>query len=67
MEGEHPNTQVRAASNGEPPRGEYGKLRVFVSYSRKDEAFAQEQVTGLGIAGFQPYLDKHDVARALVG
>jgi formylglycine-generating enzyme required for sulfatase activity len=62
MEGEHPNTQVRAASNGEPPRGEYGKLRVFVSYSRKDEAFAQELVTGLGIAGFQTYLDKHDVA-----
>ena len=24
-----------------------GKLRVFVSYSRKDEAFAQELVAGL--------------------
>jgi hypothetical protein len=38
------------------------KLRVFISYSRKDEDFAQELLVGLQIAGFEPYLDKHDIA-----
>jgi hypothetical protein len=38
------------------------KARVFISYSRKDEDFAQELVAGLEITGFQPYLDKHDIA-----
>lgn len=36
-------------------------LRVFVSYSRKDEDFAQELLAGLKLAGFSPYLDKHDI------
>jgi formylglycine-generating enzyme required for sulfatase activity len=39
-----------------------GKLKVFVSYSRKDEAFADELIAGLQLAGFEPYLDKHDIA-----
>jgi formylglycine-generating enzyme required for sulfatase activity len=38
------------------------KLRVFISYSRKDEDFAQELLAGLELAGFEPYLDKHDIA-----
>src|SRR5262245_6651402 len=38
------------------------KLRVFISYSRKDEDFAQEQLAGLEVVGFEPYLDKHDIA-----
>jgi formylglycine-generating enzyme required for sulfatase activity len=38
------------------------KLRVFISYSRKDEDFAQELLAGLEMAGFEPYLDKHDIA-----
>jgi hypothetical protein len=38
------------------------KAKIFISYSRKDEAFAQELVAGLEITGFQPYLDKHDIA-----
>jgi hypothetical protein len=38
------------------------KLRVFISYSRKDEDFAQELLVGLQIAGFEPYLDRHDIA-----
>src|SRR5262249_27363145 len=29
---------------------------------RKDEAFAQELVAGLQFAGFEPYLDKHDIS-----
>jgi TIR domain len=38
------------------------KLKVFISYSRKDEDFAQDLLAGLQIAGFEPYLDKHDIA-----
>src|SRR5215831_15681498 len=38
------------------------KLRVFISYSRKDEDFAQDLLAGLQAAGFEPYLDKHDIA-----
>jgi formylglycine-generating enzyme required for sulfatase activity len=38
------------------------KLKVFISYSRKDEDFAQELLGGLELAGFEPYLDKHDIA-----
>jgi formylglycine-generating enzyme required for sulfatase activity len=41
---------------------EPGRLRVFISYSRKDEDFAQELLGGLELAGFEPYLDKHDIA-----
>lgn len=38
------------------------KLRVFISYSRRDEDFAQELLVGLQLQGFEPYLDKHDIA-----
>jgi hypothetical protein len=38
------------------------KLRVFISYSRKDEDFALELLAGLEVVGFEPYLDKHDIA-----
>jgi formylglycine-generating enzyme required for sulfatase activity len=38
------------------------KLKVFISYSRKDEDFAQELLAGLQFAGFEPYLDKQDIA-----
>jgi TIR domain len=38
------------------------KLKVFISYSRKDEDFAQELLGALEIMGFEPYLDKHDIA-----
>jgi hypothetical protein len=40
-----------------------GKLKVFISYSRKDaSAFADELVAGLELAGFAPFLDRHDIA-----
>jgi hypothetical protein len=42
--------------------GAENKLKVFISYSRRDDAFAQELVTGLELIGFDPYLDKHDIA-----
>ena len=39
------------------------KLKVFISYSRKDSAaFADELVAGLEVAGFAPFLDRHDIA-----
>jgi hypothetical protein len=39
------------------------KLKVFVSYSRRDSAaFADELVAGLDLADFAPFLDRHDVA-----
>src|SRR5215468_6973622 len=38
------------------------KLKVFISYSRKDSAaFADELLAGLEVAGFAPFLDRHDV------
>src|SRR6478672_4689286 len=39
------------------------KLKVFISYSRRDAAeFADELVAGLEVAGFAPFLDRHDIA-----
>jgi hypothetical protein len=38
------------------------KPRVFVSYSRKDAAFAQSLVGDLAARGFEAYLDKTDIA-----
>jgi TIR domain len=38
------------------------KLKVFISYSRRDAAdFADELVAGLELAGFAPYIDRHDI------
>jgi hypothetical protein len=41
---------------------EPGRLRIFISYSRKDEDFGQELLSGLEFGGFEPYLDKDDIA-----
>ncbi len=39
------------------------KLKVFISYSRRDSSeFADELVNGLELAGFAPFLDRHDIA-----
>jgi hypothetical protein len=39
------------------------KLKVFISYSRQDSsALADEIVTGLELLGFEPFLDRHDIA-----
>ena len=39
------------------------KLKVFISYSRRDSAaFADELMTGLEYGGFAPFLDRHDIA-----
>lgn len=37
-------------------------LKVFISYSRRDSRdFAEEIVAGLQLAGFAPFLDRHDI------
>jgi hypothetical protein len=39
------------------------KLKVFISYARSDgSSFAEELLTGLEVAGFAPFLDRHDIA-----
>jgi formylglycine-generating enzyme required for sulfatase activity len=39
------------------------KLKVFISYSRRDSSeFAEELLAGLELAGFAPFLDRHDIA-----
>src|SRR5262245_55897798 len=39
------------------------KLKVFISYSRRDSAaFADELMAGREVAGFAPFLDRHDIA-----
>jgi hypothetical protein len=38
------------------------KLKVFISYSRRDAAaFADELVAGLELAGFDPFIDRLDI------
>jgi CHASE2 domain-containing sensor protein len=48
---------MAAAGAAEP-----AKLKVFISYSRKDEDFAQDLLAGLRATDFEPYLDQHDIA-----
>lgn len=39
------------------------RLKVFISYSRRDSSdFAEELVAGLELTGFAPFLDRHDIA-----
>jgi formylglycine-generating enzyme required for sulfatase activity len=43
--------------------GSTEKLKVFISYSRRDSSdFAEELLAGLELAGFAPFLDRHDIA-----
>lgn len=51
--------QAQSAKTGAEP-GQ--KLRVFLSYSRRDEGFAHELLSGLELLGFDAYLDKEDIA-----
>ena len=41
------------------------KPGIFISYARSDSsALAEELVEGLEVAGFRPFLDRHDIAAA---
>src|SRR5215471_3466791 len=38
-------------------------LKVFISYARRDASvFAEELLQGLEVAGFEAFLDRHDIA-----
>lgn len=37
-------------------------LKIFLSYSRRDEEFARELFAGLELCGFDPFIDKEDIA-----
>ena len=53
---------MSASENVPAQTGVGPKLKVFVSYSRKDAAFADQLVSGLELCGFDAYLDKYDIA-----
>ena len=41
------------------------RLKIFISYARADGVtLAEDLVTGLDLAGFAPFLDRHDIAAA---
>jgi formylglycine-generating enzyme required for sulfatase activity len=49
--------------NGLEGASDTDKTKVFISYSRRDAGdFADELVAGLELAGFAPFLDRHDIA-----
>lgn len=56
MESLVPSGTMVASGTGE-------KLKVFISYSRRDSSeFVDELVAGLELAGFASFLDRHDIA-----
>jgi TIR domain len=62
------NPFITPISCGPSLRGANGaaeKPRIFISYARSDSsALAEELTAGLEVAGFEPYLDRHDIAAA---
>lgn len=44
-----------------PEEGARTQLNVFISYSRKDQAFAEGLARNLGEAGFNAYIDTQDI------
>ncbi len=54
-----------AGSNLDTGHHPADRPKIFISYARSDSAvLAEELVTGLELAGFEPYLDRHDIAAA---
>ncbi len=52
-----------AAPEGAPASGapSSGKMKVFISYSRRDVNFADELELALADKGFEPLVDRHDI------
>jgi hypothetical protein len=44
-----------------------GKLRVFISYSRDDQKFADQLDEALNVCGFQCLIDRHGISGARTG
>jgi formylglycine-generating enzyme required for sulfatase activity len=53
---------MSASENVAAQTGPGPKLKVFVSYSRRDAAFADQLVSGLELCGFDAYFDTEDIA-----
>ena len=53
---------VKATIQAGRDSGSATKLKVFLSYSRRDGAFAEELLAALELLGFDAYLDKEDIA-----
>src|SRR6516164_6471105 len=49
------------ASRGEHEAEDQSKAKVFISYSRKDMAFADRLETALKERGFEPLMDRTDI------
>ena len=52
----------RIERGGDGVGNECDRLKVFISYSRRDMPFADELLAVLQVCGFEPYLDRHDIA-----
>jgi WD40 repeat protein len=44
------------------PAGQTAKLKLFISYSREDVAFADQLASALRLCGFEPFVDRHSMA-----
>lgn len=54
-------TDALATKQGSAPATAKRSTRVFISYSRKDLAFAEKLLAALEARGFEAYLDKIDI------
>jgi hypothetical protein len=56
---------IVVTDRGEVAEATTEKPGIFISYARSDSsALAEELVAGLELAGFTPFLDRHDIAAA---
>jgi len=65
VKSEHPHSDQHADDSREGVHGEAvtkaEKLRVFISYSRDDLAFADQLDAALGLHNFSVVLDRHGI------
>jgi hypothetical protein len=62
MDSEHARASIAEMTAEPPARGEDGKLRVFISYSRDDLDFADQLDIALRLLGFETSLDRHAIS-----
>ena len=59
------NLELTDRSSGAVVEAAAEKPGIFISYARSDSsALAEELVAGLELAGFRPFLDRHDIVAA---
>ena len=57
---ERAGTALQQASG--PASSDKGKLRIFISYSRDDLAFADQLDAALNTCGFESLIDRHGIS-----